>query len=50
MAVVTGDKYPNEYHGMAAVLLDPAVSPFPPLSSFILFYFLFMIYHYFNHF
>jgi hypothetical protein len=37
MTVVTGDKHPNGHHGMAAVLLDPAVSPFPPLSSFILF-------------
>jgi hypothetical protein len=35
MIVVTGDKYPNVYHGMAAVLLDPAVSPFPPLSKFV---------------
>lgn len=39
MAVVTGDKYPNVYHGIA-VLLDPAVSPFPPSSLF-----LFIVYH-----
>jgi hypothetical protein len=40
MTVLTGDKHPNGYHGMATVLLDPAVSPFPPLSSLIL-----LIYH-----
>lgn len=37
MIAVTGDKYTNVYHGIA-VLLDPAVSPFPPLPKYV-FYF-----------